>query len=332
MILAGDIGGTKTVLATYEPRGGAARSNRRTDPIRMETYPSREFDRFDAVVEKFLDHIGRPKIRAAAFGIAGPVAENRVKTTNLPWSIDGNELAQRFGIPHVMLLNDLEAMAWGVSWLADGDYETLQEGRPLGGANRALIAAGTGLGQAILFWNGNDHWPCASEGGHSDFAPRTHEEIELLVYLTKKFGRVSYERLLSGPGLANVYEFFAVGAGVALKSDPLLAASDPGAAISESALSGASEIARKAMNLFVEIYGAQAGNLALTALARDGVYLGGGIAPKLLLELKSGRFVEAFRAKGRLTDLLSQIPICVLVNRNTPLWGAARVAARLSGG
>src|SRR5581483_11348338 len=267
---------------------------------------------------------------AACFGIAGPVVDGRVKTTNLPWIVDTAELRRALKIDAVYLLNDLEASAYGIFTLEDDELDTLNEGAPRHGGNQALIAAGTGLGEAMLYDDGRRLHPIASEGGHADFAPRDELEIELLRHLRGRFGHVSYERVLSGPGLVNIYRFLKEGRG--MEEPPWLAerfaaGDDPGAVVSQAALAREAEICVKALDLFVSIYGAEAGNLALRAKAVRGFYVGGGIAPKILAKLKDGAFLRAFIDKGRYADLLKAMPVQVILNQKTALRGAGYCAA-----
>jgi len=320
MILAGDIGGTKAQLAVFPPGAGP-----RT-PALEERVPTNGSPSLDALLRDFLERTGVRPARIV-LGIAGPVADNRCITTNLPWQVDGGALSAELGAP-VTLLNDLEATGWGLATLGESDLLTLQEGVRAAG-NRALIAAGTGLGEAILHWDGASWRPMASEGGHTDFGPRDALEDELLRWLRGKYGRVSYERILSGPGLADLYRFFReTGRGeepreVAHAFDD---APEPAAVVTESALDGSCERARLALRMFVEIYGAEAGNLALKALALGGVFVGGGIAPRLLPVLTRGGFARAFFEKGRLSPLLSRIPVAVILDPRTAVWGAAAFA------
>ncbi|MGH7259372.1 MAG: glucokinase [Nitrospiraceae bacterium] len=342
MILAGDIGGTKTHLALFDW------TTERVEPLREQTFPSADYKTLDDIIEEFLkppepsdkqDDESKdapaeqepPSLEAACFGIAGPVVENKSKTTNLPWVVDGPELGVQFKIPRVRLLNDLEAAAYGVLVLRPNETEELNPGAPprTKGA-MALIAAGTGLGEAILFWDGARYHPMPSEGGHCSFAPTSDLEIELLRYLRTQYTHVSYERVLSGMGLNNIYEFLRD----TKKNEPTWLAEkikvgDPAATIAEAGLKKQAEIAVQALDLFATIYGAEAGNLALKALAFDGLYLGGGIAPKLIAKLKDGMFMKAFADKGRYKKLLANIPVRVITNPKAALLGAASVAARL---
>jgi glucokinase len=321
MILAGDIGGTKTNLGLFETDGGALRL------VAQQSYPSRGHVGLEVIVNKFLeDKNGR--IRAACFGVAGPIVDRQVVTPNLPWIVNSEVLARTLGIPEIALINDLEATAHGIPALKADEFFTLNEGITMAG-NAALVAAGTGMGVASLFWNGARHMPSASEGGHIDFAPRDPMESEMLRYLHKKYSRVSVERIVSGPGLKNVYDFlrdsaFAVeSAEVAAR----FATEDPSSVISKAALAGECRMCAKALDLFVAIYGAFAGNIALVLKATGGVYIGGGIAPKILEKLKDGTFIGAFVEKGRMASLVATIPVRVILNDKTALLGAARVAA-----
>lgn len=350
MILAGDIGGTKTNLALYDW------NIERTEPVRLESFPSREYTSLEEILEEFLnahptssapemsdtmepefaDVGGKStesvQIQAACFGIAGPVIENRSQTTNLPWTVDGSSISKQFAIPLVRLLNDLEATAYGVLLLRPDEIEVLNGGVPPAKRQAlALIAAGTGLGQAILYWDGSSYRPMPSEGGHTDFAPTNDNEIELLRYLRSQYLHVSYERLLSGPGLHAIYEYLRD----TRKNEPTwlaekIKAGNPAAEIAEAGLKGQADIAKQALDIFASIYGAEAGNLALKALSLDGVYIGGGIAPKLITKLHDGMFMKAFTNKGRYKRMMTNIPVNVVMNPHTALIGAASVAAALS--
>jgi glucokinase len=272
-------------------------------------------------------------IDAACFGIAGPVVDGKVKTPNLPWVVDTGESRQALKLDSVTLLNDLEAGAYGILTLENDEFDTLNEGTVRQSGNKALIAAGTGLGQAILYDDGRHFHPLASEGGHGDFAPRNELEIELLRHLIGRFGHVSYERVVSGPGLFNIYRFLKEVRGLEEPSwltEQLSAADDPNVVISKAALANEAEICVEALDLFVSVYGAEAGNLALRAKSVGGLYVGGGIAPKILEKLKDGTFMRAFVAKGRYTDLMATIPVRVVLNEQAALRGAAYYAAFLS--
>jgi glucokinase len=321
VILAGDVGGTKTQLALFEP-GGSARA-----PRLQQRYPCRDFPSLEALVETFLASAGVRPTRAV-FGIAGPVVGNRVEATNLPWHMSGDVLGEKMGGARVTLLNDLVTTAWGLGELAPADLVTLQAGRTVDG-NRALIAAGTGLGEALVVRDGGRWIPSASEGGHADFAPRNPLEDELLQWMRARYGRVSYERVLSGPGIADLYRFHReTGRGdepadVAKEFDH---AADPAALVTQVALENRCERARHTLSAFCGIYGAEAGNLALKTLAVAGLFVGGGIAPKIRTFLTDGHFLAAFTSKGRLMPLLETIPLSIILDEHTSLWGAARVA------
>ena len=326
LVLAGDIGGTKTHLALFSVHGEKLRSEW------LQTFPSKRYSGLVAVLREFVAKEPH-KIDAACFGIAGPVVDGKVKTPNLPWMIDTVELRRALKLDSVSLLNDLEAGAYGIFTLNDDEFCTLNEGTLRQSGNKALIAAGTGLGQAILHDDGHHFHPLASEGGHADFAPRDELEIELLRYLIGRFGHVSYERVLSGPGLFNIYRFFKESRGLEeAKSltEQFAAADDPSAVISKAALAGEAEICVKSLALFVSIYGAEAGNLALRAKSVRGLYIGGGIAPKILDKLKDGSFMRAFVDKGRYSELLAAIPVQVVLNDQAALRGAAYYAAYLA--
>jgi glucokinase len=327
MILAGDIGGTKTVLALFEEAPGAL------VPIREEVFSSASTPTFEALAQRFLERHGRPPLRAACFGVAGAVVDGRSKATNLPWELDESRLAGVLGTPRVRLLNDLEAAAYGVLILGPESLVTLQAGRP--GEARgtmALIAAGTGLGEAIMAWDGNRHHVLPSEGGHADFAPRTELEGALWEFLRAEFGHVSYERVLSGPGFYNVYRFLRQHRGrpePAWLSEERVAGGDPSAAVAEAGLAGRDPVCEETLTLFAAIYGGEAGNLALKALAVGGVFVGGGIAPKILPALRAPHFVEAFVDKGRLAGLMRSIPVHAVLEPRAPLLGAADRARAL---
>ena len=352
MIIAGDIGGTKTHLALLDWEKD------RVDPIRLESFHSADYTSLDDMLTEFLAPPAAPgsiddvetgkqshaaeveqrpsdktqKIDAACFGIAGPVIQNRCQTTNLPWVVDGATLAKQFDIPTVRLLNDLEAMAYGILLLRPDEVEILNAGTPPAQNQAlALIAAGTGLGESILFWNGSRYQPMPSEGGHADFAPNNDDEIELLRHLRSHYLHVSYERVLSGSGLHAIYDYVRD----SKKNEPTwlaeqIKAGDPAAAIAEAGLKGQADIAKQALDLFASIYGAEAGNLALKGMTLNGVYVGGGIAPKLLVKLKDGTFMKAFTNKGRYKRLMTSIPVKIVMNQKTALLGAASIAASLS--
>ncbi|MCS6289668.1 MAG: glucokinase [Nitrospira sp.] len=356
MILAGDIGGTKTNLALYDW------TTERVEPVREDSFHSADYKTLEEIIEEFLsaplpkppaeDEPGSEPVEApaegtteapellpepitltaACFGVAGPVIDNRCRTTNLPWLIDGTTLAERFAIPQVRLLNDLEATAHGLILLNPDEIVVLNAGAPPKKKQAlALIAAGTGLGECILYWDGTRYRPMPSEGGHTDFAPNSDSEIDLLRHLRGSYLHVSYERIVSGPGLHAIYEYLRD----TKKNEPTWLAEkikvgNPAAEIADAGLKGQAEIAKQALDLFASIYGAEAGNLALKALTLDGVYVAGGIAPKLLKKLQDGSFMRGFTNKGRYKRIMSQIPVKVVMNDKTALLGAASTAAQLS--
>ena len=321
MILAGDIGGTHARLAFFQSQNG------HLTPVAEGVFPSRDHSGLDEIVGQFVAKQSlRPDV--ACFGVAGPVRNGKVETSNLPWTVEAARLAGELHLPSTMLINDLEANAWGIASLGDQDQVALNrvKGMPVG--NQGVISAGTGLGEAGLFWNGNGYEIFASEGGHCDFAPRTELEIELLRYLVARFGHVSFERIVSGPGLVNVYNFLRDthrGEEPQWLTDEL-AQGDQAATISRAAVAGKNVLAEHALDLWISIYGAEAGNLALKLMATGGVFLGGGIAPKIVSKLSGLLFMQAFVSKGRLQPLLESIPVKVITNDKIALFGAARYA------
>jgi glucokinase len=325
MILAGDIGGTSTRLAVFDIEG------HRLVPIVERRLSSRDYATLGAAVREFMSSYN-VRLAAACFGIAGPVKRGHVETSNLAWVVDASELARDLGVETVWLMNDLEAHAYGLEDLGDEDMLVLNAGAPdsaAGGGNAAVISAGTGLGEAGIYWDGQRRRPFACEGGHADFAPRNDREADLLRYLLTRFEHVSYERVLSGPGLYNVYQFLRdTGGGAEPRwlTDQMREQGAP-AAISRAGLEGTCELCVEALDLFTSLYGGEAGNLALKLMATAGIYVGGGIAPRIVDKLKSGTFMKAFVAKGRMTPLMQSIPVRVVLNDRTGLIGAARYAA-----
>jgi glucokinase len=322
-ILAGDIGGTKTALALFEVRG------HELTLVRDATYPSREFPEFEGIIRAFLSDGPPPAIAAACFGVAGVVVDGSVTITNLPWTLEAKTLRHAIPSPDVTLLNDLEATAWGVLRLPSAQFLSLQDGAVRRG-HKALIAAGTGLGEALIIADGTRELVIASEGGHADFAPRTDQQCALLEYLRRRFDHVSYERVLSGPGLLNIYHFLRDTGG---RVEPgwladRLQRGDPSAVVSEVGVAGEDPNCVEALEMFASIYGAEAGNLALKVVALGGVYVAGGIAPKLRSTLADGRFVAAFRDKGRFAPMLESIPVRLALEPRAALLGAAFVASR----
>jgi glucokinase len=321
MILAGDVGGTKVYLALYEFINGKLKHTR------DERYAAKEYAGLEEIVKEFL---GAEKVTAACFGVPGPVRDGRLRLTNLPWTLDSRELSTGLRIEHVFLINDLEANGYGIAELTADQIYTLGEGDPGQIGNRALIAAGTGLGQGFLAWNGRIHVPHPSEGGHVDYAPRNEDEIDLLRFLKQKYnGRISFERVVSGMGMTNIYEFLREVRGVdepAWLAEQMGAAGDPNAVIAEMGLAAKSEICEKTLDMFVSAYGAEAGNLALKVLSVGGMYVGGGIAPRILEKLKDGTFMKAFTDKGRLSQLLINMPVRIILESRAALMGAAAFA------
>ena len=320
MILAGDVGGTKVNLALYDFVDG------NLEHTRDKQYPAKEYSGLEEIVREF---VVSEKVTAACFGVPGPVRDGRLRLTNLPWTLDSRELAADLKIDYVFLINDLQANGYGIAELGADQIYTLSEGDARQVGNRALISAGTGLGETFMIWDGRDYVPYPSEGGHADFAPRNEDEVDLLRYLKQKYnGRISFERVVSGQGLTNCYEFLREVRGM---EEPAalaerMAAEDPNAVITELALAAKSEICEKAMDMFVSAYGAEAGNLALKILSVGGLYVGGGIAPRILEKLKDGTFMKAFTDKGRMGQLLVNMPVRVILESRTALMGAAAYA------
>ena len=328
MILAGDLGGTKTYLARFQVERGLP-----GPPVEPELFPSGEYPSFEALVRAYVEKHPGP-IEAACFGVAGAVVGNSVRITNLPWVVDGTALARELKLERVRLINDLVATGYGIAALRPGELAPLQPGDPVSDSNAGLLAAGTGLGESILVRLGRDYLPVPSEAGHADFAPRTDEELRVFRVLRARHGRVSYERVLSGPGLRALGEFFhAERSAQAQWARHLEAAGEEGAAevVSTMGMAGSCPACEAALRLFVGVYGAEAGNMALRAVARGGIYLGGGIAPKILPALRWDVFLESFRDKEHLRPLLSSIPVWVILNPRTGLLGAARHAAMAEG-
>jgi len=321
-LLVGDIGGTKTVLAIAEPYGETIRL---TDERR---YPSRDFSSLEDVLDRFFREVD-VACETAALAIAGPVHGDRSEVTNLPWDLDARRIEQYLGLGTARLLNDLEAVAWGIAALGPDDFEVLHPGDPSAVGNACVVAAGTGLGEAGMYWDGVLHRPFATEGGHADFAPRDDLELALLRSLQRRFGRASWERLVSGMGIADIYRFLLQWRD-ATTSDPLreaMAAGDESAAIATAAADGSCPVCAETMQLFMDLYGREAGNMALKHMALGGVYLGGGIASKNLDLLRRGPFLNAFFDKGRMEVLMRRMPVKVILEQRAPLFGAARFMA-----
>lgn len=328
-VLAGDIGGTKTLLQIAECRAGRCRA------VRMQRFDSGVHDSLSSIVHEFLKNEKSKNIKAACFGIAGPIRETArgqsVKVTNLPWEVHGQELKRRFRLSRLQLINDFQAVGYGIAALGRKDLVVLQKGKAVKHGPLAVIGAGTGLGQGLLVWNRDHYAPIATEGGHANFAPTSELQIELMRYLLKTAGRTSWELVLSGHGLARLYAFMRE-RGTVPESAAVAQAmriGDPAAAITRAALEQNDPLANQTLDLFVDIYGAQAGNLALTAGATGGVYIAGGIAPKIIPRLTDGRFMRAFRSKGKMSPYVETMPVQVVTKPEVGLVGAALAASRL---
>jgi glucokinase len=321
LLLAGDIGGTKTALAIYSREQGPRH------PLAQAIFPSKEYASMEAVVCEFLTGTGWHVTRAC-IDAAGPVVDQRAQVTNLAWAVDARALGEVLGNVPVCLLNDLEAIANAIPFLEPADWETLNEGKPVERGALAVVAPGTGLGEAFLTWAGAGYHAHASEGGHTDFAPTTALEFNLLRYLQERMDHVSYERVASGIGLPNVYAFFKESQRMNEPDwlrESLAATSDPTRIIVQAALENQVEICVATLRLFVSILGSEAGNLALKVMATGGVYLGGGIPPRILAYLKEDSFLQRFTHKGRFAELLSGVPVRVILNPDAALIGAACV-------
>ena len=321
-VLVGDIGGTKTGLALATRDGGGV-------GLELERrYSSRDAASLADIVEQYRNETGAAA-DLASFAVAGPVVNGRSRTTNLPWELDADDLAKRLGLRRVGLLNDLEAVAWGITALSDDDLAVLQPGAANAAGNACVVAAGTGLGEAGLFWDGQRHHAFASEGGHTDFAAVDAREQALLAEFQDRYGHVSWERVVSGQGIADIYRFLAArqgGAHPPAIAEALDGGGDVAAAVAEEAGAGC-PLCNETLDLFVRFYGREAGNAGLKYMALGGVYLGGGIAPKNLERLRGPAFLDAFLDKGRMRDLMERMPVSVILNPRTPLFGAARSMA-----
>jgi len=316
MILAGDLGGTKSNLGLFDVKDG------RLAQVAFKRYASREHNGLEEIARDFLNgHAAQ--VSAASFGIAGPVVNNRVHATNIPWIVDGANVASELHLKHVRLLNDLEATAYGIEVLDSTQLETIYPGNPTPKATSVVLSAGTGLGEGVMFWDGTRHLPMSTEAGHTDFAPNTDQQADLWKFLRKRFEFVSAEKILSGGGFQRVHEFLDPSVKHAGFDDPSI---DPAPEITMRGLDGSCPVCVETLNLWVEIYGGEAGNLALRTVARGGIYVAGGIALKLMPKMRDGRFAAAVHHKEKLGDFLKQIPIHVVLNDECPLIGAAYVA------
>lgn len=321
LILAADVGGTKTLLQLRRPHRALVAEQR---------YASQSFDSLEALVQRFLEESGQPPPRSACFAVAGPIVDQdghqRARLTNLPWQLDSRQLAATLSIPRITLLNDFQAIGYSLGELADEELAPLHPAAAQPRGPRLVLGAGTGLGVCLVMPDGEDVTSYPSEGGHIAFAPRDAQQQALFDFLLPGLERVSYERLVSGPGLVGIYRFLL--GRQPLEEDPLLAAADPAAAIGERAVAGDHTLAVEAVSLFIRLYGAFAGDMALACLPTGGVYIAGGIAPKLLSCLQQGAFMEAFFDKGRMSALMQRFPVHVITNPQCGLLGAAYYAAR----
>jgi glucokinase len=318
VILAGDVGGTKCNLALFAEKNG------KLEFVFRERFASKEFAQFDLIIREFsrraAPYLGQEKIRAAGFGVAGPVIDNRIHATNLPWIVDAEILAQEVGVKSIVLVNDLGATGHSLEHLPPEDFCVLNQGTPVPGASLALLAAGTGLGEGILFWDGNRYKVVPSEGGHSDYSPRSDQQIELLKFMRHRYPQVSWELILSGRGFRTLHEFIAPSVKHPIFEDP---DADPAPFITKSGLDRSCPVCVEALDLWTNIYGAEAGNLALKVLALGGVYVAGGIAVKILPKMTDGTFFKAFQDKWHFEKMLADVPVSIVLNESAPLIGAA---------
>jgi glucokinase len=318
VILAGDVGGTKCNLALFAEKNG------KLEVVFRQRFPSKGFARFDLIVKEFSrqasSHLLNQKIRAAGFGVAGPVIGNRIHATNLPWVVDAGTLARELDVKPIVLINDLGATGHSLEHLPPEDFCVLNEGVPVPDAGRALLAAGTGLGQSVLFWDGSRYRVVPSEGGHSDFAPHTDQQIELLRFMRNRYPQVSWELILSGRGFRTIHEFIALNVKHPIFEDP---DADPAPVITQNGLDKSCPVCVETLDLWTAIYGSEAGNLALKVLALGGVYVAGGIAVKILPKMTDGTFFNAFKDKWHFTNMLANVPVSIVLNESAPLIGAA---------
>ena len=321
MILAGDVGGTKCNLALFSEKAG------KLAPVFRQRFASKEFAKFDLIVKEFsrlaAPYLNGERVEAAGFGIAGPVINNTVRATNLPWIVEAQDLQRELRVEHIALVNDLGAWGYSLEYLPPEDFLILNPGKPEPGGTRALIAAGTGLGESILVWNKGRYNVVPSEGGHSDFAPHTEQQIELLRFMRRRYPQVSWELILSGRGFRTLHEFLNPNIKHPSFDDP---DTDPAPEITRNALNLSCLVCRDVLDLWAAIYGSEAGNLALKVLALGGVFVAGGIAVKIIDKIKDGTFFHAFKDKWKFEGLLSNIPVSVVLNESAPLIGAAHEA------
>jgi glucokinase len=318
VILAGDVGGTKCNLALF------SESNGKLEVVFRQRFASKDFSKFELIVKEFArqaaPHVGNEKILAAGFGVAGPVINNRIHATNLPWVIDADSLSASLEVNPIILMNDLGATGHSLSHLPPEEFSVLNVGEPVPGGTRTLLAAGTGLGESILFWDGHRYHVVPSEGGHSDFAPHTAQQIELLRFMSHRYPQVSWELILSGRGFRTLHEFLSPSVKHPIFDDP---DADPAPFITKSGLDKSCPVCVETLDLWCAVYGAEAGNLALKVLALGGVYVAGGIAVKILSKIQDGTFFNAFRDKWHFAEVLSNVPVSVVLNESAPLIGAA---------
>lgn len=319
MILAGDLGGTKAILAVFEENVGFE------TPLIKQSLPSRNFQNFYDLLKDFLSQHQKLSIKKASFGVAGPILKGVASISNLGWQIEEAKLKEILNTNQVKLLNDLESMSYGILLLKEKDLETLNPGNPIANGNIAVLAAGTGLGEAFLVWNEGHYQAIASEGGHVDFAPQNEVEMELLKFLWNKLGHVSYERVVSGIGISNIYEFVKKYRNYQEPSSLSVRFQneDPNVVITELGMAGTNPICEETLNIFISAYGAEAGNLALKVMSTRGVFIGGGIAPKILQKFKENFFMDSFLNKGRFVNVLKNFPVKIILNQDAALIGAA---------
>ena len=321
MIIAGDVGGTKCNIALFAEKNG------KLEALYRQRFASKDFAKFDLIIKEFTrqaaPHLNGGKVHAAGFGVAGPVINNRIHATNLPWIIDADSLSRELGVKTIALMNDLGAWGHSLEHLAPEDLIVLNKGKAVPGASRALLAAGTGLGESILFWDGARYRVVPSEGGHSDYAPHTDQQIELLKFMRRRYPQVSWELILSGRGFRTLHEFLGPDVKHPVFDDP---DADPAPFITKSGLAKECPVCVETLDLWTEIYGAEAGNLALKVLALGGVYVAGGIAVKILPKIQDGTFIKFFKDKWHFSEMLSNIPVSVVLNESAPLIGAAHEA------
>jgi glucokinase len=318
VILAGDVGGTKCNLALFSEKKG------KLTTVFKQRFASKEFAHFDLIVKEFsrqaASHLSSDRVVAAGFGVAGPVIDNHVRATNLPWVVDARTLEDELEVDKIVILNDLGATGHSIEHLSREEFTVLNPGKPEPGGTRALLAAGTGLGQSILVWDGARYRIVPSEGGHSDFAPHTDQQIELLRFMRRRYPQVSWELILSGRGFRTLHEFLAPEVKHSSFEDP---DADPAPEITRLGLAKTCPVCVETLDLWTNIYGAEAGNLALKVLALGGVYVAGGIAVKIIDKIKDGKFFHAFQDKWKFEKLLGNIPVSVVLNESAPLLGAA---------